>query len=795
MLLPLTWVEDFVEVKESTKEISDRLSETGNHVESVIDFSKDLNDNTIVAKIVKIKKHPNADKLSIVSLDTGDGEIEVVTGASNIYEGMVVSYAKVGASLPGGIVLENKELKGINSPGMLNSYEELGFSANIVDKKSKNGLANLSDDLALGTSIKKALDIDKPVLELEITPNRPDCLSIIGMAREYGASFSRNIKYPSIEIEKTVDDINDYFNGVEIESDKCNTYVARIVKDVVIKDSPQWIKNRLIQAGLKPINNIVDITNYVMLETGQPIHAYDLEDIEGKKIIVRNAKENEKLTTLDEEERKLSDKDMLICDEKKALGLAGIMGGLNSEVKETTKRILIESASFDADTIRYTSRRQNLRTEASTRFEKIVSPILCHKASLRVCKLIEETQSGQIVGGNITEGLTESDIEEIKIDFSVDRINGLAGHEFSDQYVIDTLKYLEIGVEKKENGGYQAIIPSFRSDLSLWQDLAEEVVRIFAYSNIEATPLVGQLKKGEKSREKLAIEKCKNTLYGLNCMEALTYSFISPKSYKLAEIDVSKEDIIEVMNPLGEDYSVMRSTITPNILKVLKTNENQKINDICLYELGNTFHVKEGNRIEKKQLVLGMYGEYDFYDLKNMLINLFKDMGIYKLDFVREIKNPSYHPGRCAKLVYDNKDVGYLGEISYQVKDNYDFNHRIYLVEIDFDILLDYFDFKDIYKPISKYPAVERDIAILVDRDLESKLIEDEIMDNSDGLIIDLYLFDEYMGKNMPEDKKSLAYRMVYQAKDKTLTDQMIDEIQDKILKAIYEKYKGELRS
>ncbi|MDY6064976.1 MAG: phenylalanine--tRNA ligase subunit beta [Finegoldia sp.] len=795
MLLPLGWVEDFVEVKESTKEITDRLSETGNHVESVIDFSKDLNDNIVVAKIKEIKKHPKADKLSVVTLDLGDEDIEVITGAKNIYEGMVVSYAKVGASLPGGIKLENKEFMGINSPGMLNSYEELGFPANIVDKKSKNGLANLSDDLKLGDSIKDALAVNKPVLELEITPNRSDCLSIIGMAREYGASFSRSISYPSLEVKETVDDIGDYFKGVEVETDKCNSYVARVVKDVVIKDSPQWMKNRLIQAGVRPVNNIVDITNYVMLEMGQPIHAYDLEDIGGKKILVRNAQEGEKLTTLDESERKLSKDDMLICDQDGPVGLAGVMGGLNSEIKDNTKTILIESAAFDADTIRYTSRRQNLRTEASTRFEKGISPVLCHKAMLRVLHLIEKTDSGKVVGGSFVEGLREEDVKEESIEFSISKINGLLGYDFSEDYVIDLLKYLEIEVEKLGDDKYLAKVPYFRSDLSLWQDLAEEVVRIFAYSNIKPKALVGKLKKGEKSKEKLAIEKCKQTLYGLNCMEALTYSFISPKAYKLAEINVSKDDIIELINPLGEDYSVMRTTIVPNILNVLKNNENQRIDDLCVYELGNTFHVDDGQRTEKKQLVIGMYGNYDFYDLKNMVINLFNEMGIYDIDFVKEAENSTYHAGRCAKMVYDKKEIGYLGEISYEVKDNYDFSHRVYLAEVDFAALIDSFDFKDLYNPISKYPTVERDIAIVVDQDLESKLIEREIRDNSDGLIIDLYLFDEYKGKNVAEGKKSLAYRMVYQAKDKTLRDEYIDSIQKKILDALYEKYEAELRS
>ncbi|MDU3125180.1 MAG: phenylalanine--tRNA ligase subunit beta, partial [Finegoldia magna] len=394
MLLPINWLKDYVDVDESIKTITDRLSETGSHVESVIDKSKYLNDKLIVAQIKKIDKHPNADRLSIVTLDTGNSEIEVVTGAKNIKEDMFVCYAQVGATLPGGIVLKEADLKGIMSPGMLTSFEEMGFETSVVDKNSKDGIAVLSEN-EIGETVTEALEINEPIIEFEITPNRPDCLSVLGMAREYAASFGKKIKYPSIEIKNFDEDINDYVNSVDIQTNKCTRYVARVVKNVKIGDSPQWLKNRLIQSGIRPINNIVDITNFVMLETGQPIHAYDLDKITDKKIIVKESG-SQKFTTLDDVERELSD-DIIICDGENTLGIAGIMGGFDSEITSDTTKVLIEAASFDSDTIRLSSRRLSLRTDASTRFEKGVSQQLCDLASLRVCKLIEDITNATVI--------------------------------------------------------------------------------------------------------------------------------------------------------------------------------------------------------------------------------------------------------------------------------------------------------------------------------------------------------------------------------------------------------------
>ena len=429
MLLPINWLKDYVDVDETIKTITDRLSETGSHVESLIDKSKYLNDKLIVAQIKKIDKHPNADRLSIVTLDTGNSDIEVVTGAKNIKEDMFVCYAQVGATLPGDIVLKEADLKGIMSPGMLTSFEEMGFETSVVDKNSKDGIAVLSEN-EIGETVTEALEINEPIIEFEITPNRPDCLSVLGMAREYAASFGKKIKYPSIEIKNFDEDINDYVNSVDIQTNKCTRYVARVVKNVKIGDSPQWLKNRLIQSGIRPINNIVDITNFVMLETGQPIHAYNLDKITDKKIIVKESG-SQKFTTLDDVERELSD-DIIICDGENTLGIAGIMGGFDSEITSNTTNVLIEAASFDSDTIRLSSRRLSLRTDASTRFEKGVSQQLCDLASLRVCKLIEDITNATVINNSIDVITCEEKLEDVELFYK--KCNDLLGSDISNYW-------------------------------------------------------------------------------------------------------------------------------------------------------------------------------------------------------------------------------------------------------------------------------------------------------------------------------------------------------------------------
>lgn len=789
MLLPINWLKDYVDVDESIKTITDRLSETGSHVESVIDKSKYLNDKLIVAQIKKIDKHPNADRLSIVTLDTGNSEIEVVTGAKNIKEDMFVCYAQVGATLPGGIVLKEADLKGIMSPGMLTSFEEMGFETSVVDKNSKDGIAVLSEN-KIGETVTEALEINEPIIEFEITPNRPDCLSVLGMAREYAASFGKKIKYPSIEIKNFDEDINDYVNSVDIQTNKCTRYVARVVKNVKIGDSPQWLKNRLIQSGIRPINNIVDITNFVMLETGQPIHAYDLDKIADKKIIVKESG-SQKFTTLDDVERELSD-DIIICDGENTLGIAGIMGGFDSEITSDTTNVLIEAASFDSDTIRLSSRRLSLRTDASTRFEKGVSQQLCDLASLRVCKLIEDITNATVINNSIDVITCEEKLEDVELSYK--KCNDLLGSDISNEEIKNILKLLEFKIVSEDDEKIKVKVPFHRQNVSIYQDLIEEVGRIYTFEEIGAKPLIGKLKRGVKSEERIAIDNTKKALYSMNTFEVLSYSFISPKSYSKAMVEMDDDKLIKLINPLGEDFSVMRSTIIPNILDILSKNYKNKIKDICVYELGNTFHLVGNERIETKKLALGMYGDYDFYDVRSMILALFNELGIENYEIVKNKDNKTYHSGRCADIFVNGELIATFGEISYEVRDNYDFDNRVYVGEIHFTELIKHMDFKKLYSPISKYPSIERDIALVVDRELESIEIEKEILNHSNGIIKDVYLFDEYKGEHVDNDKKSLAYRIIYQSKDETLKDKTIEKIQEEILNSLEQKFNATLR-
>ena len=790
MLLPINWLKDYVPVDESIKTITDRLSETGSHVESVIDKSKYLNDKLIVAKIKKINKHPDADRLSIVTLDIGDKNIEVVTGAKNIKEEMLVCYAQVDATLPGDIVLKEADLKGVMSPGMLTSFEEMGFETSVVDKNSKDGIAVLSEN-KIGETVINALEIDEPIIEFEITPNRPDCLSVLGMAREFAASFGKKIKYPSIEIKNFDEDTKDYLNSVDIQTDKCTRYVARVIKNVKISDSPQWIKNRLIQSGIRPINNIVDITNFVMLETGQPIHAYDLDKITDKKIIVKQS-DSQKFTTIDEVERELSNDDIIICDGENTLGIAGIMGGFDSEITSNTTNVLIEAASFDSDTIRLSSRRLGLRTDASTRFEKGVSQQLCDLASLRVCKLIEDVTNATVINNSIDIITSEEKMDDVELSYK--KCNDLLGSDISNDEIKNILELLEFKILSEDDEKIKVKVPFHRQDISIYQDLIEEVGRIYGFEKIGAKPLIGKLKRGVKSEERIAIDNTKKALYSMNTFEVLSYSFISPKSYSKAMVQMDDDKLIKLINPLGEDFSVMRSTIIPNILDILSKNYKNKIKDICVYELGNTFHLVDDDRIETKKLTLGMYGNYDFYDIRSMILALFNELGINEYEIVKNTDNKTYHSGRCANILVNDEIVATFGEISYEVRDNYDFDNRVYVGEIHFSELIKYMDFKKIYTPISKYPSIERDIALVVDRELESIKIEKEIQKHSNGIIKDVYLFDEYKGEHVDNDKKSLAYRIIYQSKDETLKDKTIEKIQEEILNSLEQKFNATLR-
>lgn len=793
MLVPVKWLREYVDIKADTKEIANKVTNSGSHVESIRGY-EGLS-NLVIAKVLEIKKHEKTDNLSIVKVDLGDEQLDIVTGAKNMKVSDNVVLAKVGATLPGNVKIGVVEFKGIESKGMLCSYKELGVADNLVPKNSQEGIIILGNDVKPGDCAIEALDLDDDIIEFEITPNRPDCLSIIGMAREIAAVYDTKIKEPSRKLEKELDSYSDYFNGVEIQTENSKRFLSAVVKDVVIKESPLYIQNYLRNAGMRPISNIVDFTNFVMLEYGQPLHAYDLDTIDGKKIIVRQGHEGETVKTIDQSERKIIASDIVIADgNSKAIGLAGVMGGYDTEVTDNTKTILIESANFNQESIRNTSKRLGLRSEASSRFEKGVSPVTAEYAIERFLKLIEETNSGVVVLGIDDSG--EFNEEKIKVSLSNKTSNNLLGIELSPE---ESSKYLEaLEIETKVNGDeILANIPYFRGDLRIEADLIEEIGRLYGFHNIKPKSLVGGLTQGVKSEFRNFEDKVRNEIYALGFSEIVTYSFISKKQYDKLNLEENDKlrNYIEILNPLGEDYSVMRTTLIGNMLEAIRSNLNKKQYDLRFTELGNTFTKVNDEIIETKKLVVSLVGDYDYYYLKDVLEKLLLKLNISNIRFEREENNPIFHAGRCANVTKYDKVLGTLGEISPIVLDNFDINHRVYLFELNIELINNLKDELVQYKKISKYPLVERDIAFIIDKSIESQSIIDVIKENGGDYLKLVKLFDTYEGNQIDRGKISLAYKLGFQSNEYTLKEEKVKEAFNNIEKGLVEAFNIEIRS
>lgn len=798
MLVPVKWLNEYVDFDINSKELADKLTMSGSHVDSIESIDKGI-EKVVVGKIKSIEKHPDADKLVITKIDIGNEEIQIVTGANNINVGDFIPVALVGAKLPGGIKIKKGKLRGIESRGMLCSINELGVSDDLVPKEQKDGIYILDKEYELGMDIKDTLGIYGEIIEFEITPNRPDCLSIIGMARETAATLKKDLKFPEIKVVNEVDDINNYVNNIKIEDeDLCKRYYAKVVKDVKVMPSPIWLQRKLIEAGIRPINNIVDVTNYVMLELGQPIHAFDLNKIEDKEILIRRAKDGEKIITLDNVERSLSDSILVIADSKKPIAIAGVMGGANSEVSDDTNVLLIESANFDGRSVRITSRGVSLRTEASAKFEKDIDPNLADIACIRVCQILEEMNAGIVVKGEVD---IYNDVKQEKIvTLRPERVEKLLGVKIDTTEILKILNSLELKSELKEDT-IDVKIPTFRGDISLEADLIEEVGRIYGFHNIESAPLIGTLTKGERNRGRKIEDIIKEELIGLGLNEITTYSFISPKAYD--KINLPEESIkrryIELLNPLGEDYSVMRTTLTANMLEVLTRNYKHGVDSARAFEVGKVFIPQSlpVNNLpyEIKTLCVGMYGNTDFFETKGIIESVFNRLGVKDFEYDIEVNNQTFHPGRTANIIKDNHVIGIIGEIHPLVLENFGIKERVIIAEIDLDVVNILTNFTRKYKELPKYPAISRDIAVVVDRDLMIKDIEKDIKKNSNKLVEKIELFDVYTGSQIPGDKKSVAYSIIYRANDRTLTDEEVSKVHNKIVNSLAENLKAELRS
>lgn len=791
MLLPIKWLKDYVDFDFDVKKLADGLSNSGSHVESIIIPSEGL-DKIVVGKIEKIEKHPDADKLVICSVNVGEEVLQIVTGAPNVFEGAIVPVALHGSTVAGGQKIKKGKLRGVESNGMLCSLEELGFENSVIPKEAKYGIFIFPQDTEIGGSALEALFMDNEILELEITPNRPDCLSIMGMAVETAASFDLKAKHNEINLENEVDDFADYFDDIEIETENCRRYYSKILKNVKIGPSPLWLQAYLMQAGVRPISNIVDLTNFVMLEYGEPLHAFDLDKLDTKKIVVRKAKDGEETVTLDGETRKLKSDDILITDGKNIIGLAGIMGGLDSEITDKTVNVLLEGANFNKENIRKTSRRLNLRSEASSRFEKGIDPNLAKTAVDRVCQLAKDLGIAEVVAGNKDVGDFSKEEKEIKLRHQ--KVVDLIGVDFTIEEVASILNRLEIETDVKEDY-LIAKIPSVRLDLNIEEDLIEEVARVYGYDNVEPKKLRGTLTVGRKPRFRNVEDRIKNLLIGLGYSEFMTYSFVSPSSYKKANYDEDEKNIIKILNPLGEDYSIMRTTLVPSMIDALAKNYVRGNENVGGFEIGNTFFPSEDELpSEKLKLTMGFYDLGDFYYLKESIEKILWFLGINNLE-VRRKETSFLHPGRSAEFILKGESLGVFGEVHPKVLENYGLKKKAYVAELDFDKIVENTIDNYTYKELPKYPTMKRDFAFIMDREVDSVDLEKIAQKYGKDLLESFKVFDIYEGENIEEGKKSVAFSLVFRAADRTLEESEVTEICEKIVAEIESEIKAKLRS
>ncbi|HBM75983.1 MAG TPA: phenylalanine--tRNA ligase subunit beta [Clostridiaceae bacterium] len=796
MLVPLKWLNEYVKIDDiDPQEFADRMTMSGSKVEEVIETGKEI-ENVVTGRIVKIEKHPNAEKLVVCQMDVGSETIQIITGADNVREGQIVPVALHGSKLPGGVKIKRGKLRGLESNGMLCSAAELGLGEYVPNAAA--GIYILPEDTKVGVDIKDVLNLGNAVIDFEITSNRPDCLSMIGMAREASVTFNRPLSIPEIHVKENGQDVNDFID-VEIKAkDLCTRYGVRIVRNVKIEESPDWMKERLKDAGVRPINNIVDITNYVMLEYGQPLHAFDYDKISGKKIIVRRAKDGENLKTLDGKDRKLDNSMLVIADPEKPLVVAGVMGGEDSEVTEKSSNILFETANFNGTSVRLTSKKLGFRTEASSRFEKGIDPNIALDALNRAAELVVELKAGEVVSGVVDN--YDNELRPWTVDISPDRINRFLGTDIPKDKMVSILESLKIDVVDKDKDVMKAVIPTFRADIELEEDIAEEIARIYGYNNIESTRIKGEALEGGLNREQKIEDIARDILTGSGLYETITYSIVSPDDFDKINIPKNSalRNTITILNPLGRDLSIMRTTLIPSMLEVIARNYSKKIESAGFFELGRVYWPLDDKISklpeEKNMLVIGMYGDCDFYDIKGCIELLLQSLGIRKYEFKRESDNATFHPGKAAKLEVKRKNIGVVGEIHPDIIERFDIPKHVYICELDFDEMVDLAELDKHFKPLPKYPSIERDMALLVDRNIMASEIEDIIREKGGNLIESIKLFDVYEGKQIPEGKKSIAYSIVYRSDSRTLKDDEVNKVHDSIIKSVESNLGAQLR-
>ncbi len=799
MRTSLEWIRSMVpELSCTAQEYMDAMTLSGSKVEGYEELDADL-EKIVIGQIEKIEKHPDADKLIICQVNVGTGEnIQIVTGAPNVKEGdkvpVVLDGGRVagghdGKKTPGGVKIKKGKLRGVESFGMMCSIEELGSTKDMYPEAPEYGIYIFPEDAVVGADAVEALGLHNSVFEYEITSNRVDCFGIIGLAREAAATFRKEFHPPVVTATGNNEDVNDYVK-VSVEDIKlCPRYTARVVKNIKIAPSPEWMQRRLAAQGIRPINNIVDITNYVMEEYGQPMHAYDLDTIAGHQIVVKRAEKGQKFVTLDGQERTLNDSVLMICDGEKAIGIAGIMGGENSMITDDVKTMLFEAACFDGTNIRLSSKKVGLRTDASGKFEKGLDPNNAIEAMNRACQLIEELGAGEVVGGVVDVYTTVK--EGRNIPFEPEKYNRLLGTDIAPETMLDYFKMLDLGYDKEKN---EILVPSWRQDLECDADIAEEVARFYGYDKIPTSLPSGEATTGKLSF-KLRVEKLARDIAEFcGFSQAMTYSFESPKVFDklLLPADSPLRETVVITNPLGEDFSIMRTVSLNGMLASLATNYNRRNQNVRLYELGNIYLPKQTPVTElpeeRMQFTLGMYGEGDFYTMKGVVEELFDKLGMHeKAEYDPSDKKPFLHPGRQADIVYHGNVIGYLGEIHPTVAANYAIKERVYVAVLDMPYIVEYASFDRKYRGIAKFPAVTRDLSMVVPKEVLAGDIE-KVFDEKGGQYLERYaLFDIYEGAQIKRGYKSIAYTLTFRAQDKTLEDADIQNAMNKILKKLEE--------
>lgn len=795
----LSWIKAYVPGLTCTdQEYCDRMTLTGTKVEGFERMDKNL-EKIVVGQIEKIEKHPDADKLIVCQVNIGSEVIQIVTGAPNVKVGdkvpVVLDGGKVagghdGGPLPeNGIAIKAGKLRGVPSNGMMCSIEELGSSKDMYPDAPDNGIYIFPDSVKVGDDAIEVLGLHDTVFEYEITSNRVDCYSILGIAREAAATFDKPFVPPVVEVKEAGDDVNNYIKVSIEDTDLCTRYCARVCRNIKIGPSPEWMQRRLAASGIRPINNLVDITNYVMEEYGQPMHAYDLSTIAGGQIIVRRAKDGDEFVTLDGQTRKLDNNVLMICDAEKEIGVAGIMGGENSMITDEVKTVLFEAATFNGPNIRKSAKRLGLRTEASGIFEKGLDPANAKAAIDRACQLIVELGCGEVVSGTVEEGLPIKPLRVLP--FEPAKYNALLGTSVTEEQMLAIFKKLEVEVRDGKDGK-ELVIPSFRQDLVGRADMAEEVARFFGYDKIPTTLPKGETTTGKLSFKLRIEQKARDIAEYCGFSQGMTYSFESPKVFNklLLDGDDKARAAITIANPLGEDFSIMRTLSLNGMLTSLSTNYNRRNKNVRLYELGNIYLAKSlpltEQPEERMQFTLGMYGDGDFYSLKGVVEEFFDCIGMKK----RIVYDPKagknfLHPGRQAKIVYEGEELGYIGEVHPAVCDNYAIGTRAYVAVIDIMNVLDFATFDRKYEGIAKYPAVTRDISLEVPKNVLAGDIEGVIAQRGGKILESYQLFDLYEGDQIKDGYKSMAYSVTFRAKDRTLEESDVAGAMKKILNGL----------